>query len=139
MTLSSGEHEESTADTRPRRILVVDDNRDAAESLSELLELLGAEAHVAFDGQGALSGVEQHAPDLVLLDIGLPDIDGYEVARRIRARAGDASPLLVAVTGWGQEEDRKRARDAGFDHHMVKPADVELLEALLESLEPRTV
>ncbi len=134
MTISSAADGSGTG-TRARRILVVDDNRDAAESMSELLELLGAEAHVAYDGEGALSEVERHAPDVVLLDIGLPDIDGYEVARRIRARPDPVSPLLVAVTGWGHEDDRRRAREAGFDHHLVKPADVERLEALLSSLE----
>jgi signal transduction histidine kinase len=114
-----------------QRILVVDDNRDAAESLRMLLRLLGAETEVAFSGHEALAAVEKFRPAVVLLDLGMPDMDGYEVARRIRERAEFDHVTLIALTGWGQDEDRRRAQTAGFDHHLVKPADLSSLKALL--------
>jgi signal transduction histidine kinase len=117
-----------------QRILVVDDNRDAAESLSMLLELLGAEARVACSGFEALELFASYDPAVVLLDIGMPEMDGYQVARRIRADFPERRPVLVALTGWGQEEDRRRAKDAGFDHHLIKPADMAALQSLLTSL-----
>jgi PAS domain S-box-containing protein len=113
------------------RVLVVDDNRDAAISLAALLRTLGAHARSAHDGTEALDAYRDHLPDVVLLDIGMPGMDGYEVARRLRAIPSDRRPLLVALTGWGQEEDRQRAVDAGFDHHLVKPADLRALLAVL--------
>jgi CheY-like chemotaxis protein len=115
----------------PRRILVVDDNRDAAESLGVLLEHLGASVTVVHDGPAALAALEAHRPTAVLLDIGMPGMDGYEVARRMRARPGGAALLLIALTGWGQAQDQALSRQAGFDHHLVKPADIEQLQALL--------
>jgi CheY-like chemotaxis protein len=118
----------------PRRVLVVDDNRDAAESLAMLLEFLGTDVAIAHNGREALERFGDYRPSLVLLDIGMPEMDGYEVARAIRARETDTHTPLVALTGWGQEEDRRRARDAGFDHHLVKPADLEALQALLSTL-----
>jgi signal transduction histidine kinase/DNA-binding response OmpR family regulator len=118
------------------RVLVVDDNADAANSLGLLLELLGAEVQVAHDGPGALESFDACRPDLVLLDIGMPGMDGYQVARAIRSRPGGAAASLAALTGWGQEEDRRLTREAGFDHHLVKPADVGALETLLASLTP---
>jgi CheY-like chemotaxis protein len=114
-----------------RRILVVDDNRDAAESLGVLLEHLGASVTVVHDGPAALAALEAHRPTAVLLDIGMPGMDGYEVARRMRARPGGAALLLIALTGWGQAQDQALSRQAGFDHHLVKPADIEQLQALL--------
>jgi signal transduction histidine kinase len=117
----------------PKRILVVDDNRDAADTLGMLLGFLGADVQVAHDGRDALAAFEAHRPDVVLLDIAMPHLDGYEVARAIRSRAGGGVPL-VALTGWGQEEDRRRVREAGFDHHLVKPADLDALRSLLGSL-----
>jgi signal transduction histidine kinase/ActR/RegA family two-component response regulator len=119
----------------PQRILVVDDNRDSAESVAVLLELLGADVHMAYDGPSALAAIDDYRPDVVLMDIGLPGMDGYEVARRIRQRAELDRLTLIAITGWGQEEDRRRSRTAGFQHHLVKPADPVALQALLTSLD----
>jgi CheY-like chemotaxis protein len=116
------------------RILVVDDNLDSAESLGLLLETLGADVQVAHDGPSALELFSASHPSIVLLDIGMPDMDGYEVARTLRARYPATRSTLVALTGWGQEDDRRRARDAGFDHHLVKPAQMEALQKLLVSI-----
>jgi two-component system CheB/CheR fusion protein len=113
------------------RILVVDDNRDAVESLAMLLRLDGHEVRVAHDGPRALEAAAAFAPQVVLLDIGMPGMSGYEVARRLRADGGPACPLLVAMTGYGQDEDRRRSREAGFDHHLVKPVEFEVVLALL--------
>jgi len=118
----------------PRRILVVDDNRDAADSLGLLLKVLGAEVRVARDGAEALEAYSSYDPAVVLLDIGMPGMDGYEVARRIRAQSPGPRPTIVALTGWGQENDRREAREAGFDHHMVKPAEIGALKELLRSI-----
>ncbi|MDL2354225.1 MAG: ATP-binding protein [Pseudomonadota bacterium] len=115
----------------PRRVLVVDDNVDAAETMTMALDMLGYEARAAHDGASGLREAEQFAPHVVLLDIGLPDLNGYEVAGRIRRAAWGAGMVLVAATGWGQDADRQRARDAGFDRHMTKPIDFTLLQALL--------
>jgi PAS domain S-box-containing protein len=120
-----------------RRVLVVDDNRDAAESLGLLLELLGTEVQIAYDGPEALQRMDTYRPDVVLLDLGMPGMDGLEVARRIRQRPELHSPTLIALTGWGQEADRRRSREAGFDHHLIKPADIAVLKDLLLSLEER--
>jgi CheY-like chemotaxis protein/two-component sensor histidine kinase len=117
-----------------KRILVIDDNRDAGDSLAMILRILGVDVRVARGGPEGLIALESFDADIVLLDIGMPDMDGYEVARRIRARGNGHSPAIVAVTGWGQEQDRRRAREAGFDHHLVKPADLQALNALLSSL-----
>jgi len=116
-----------------RRVLVVDDNRDAAESLAMLLRHLGAEVTVAFNGPDALAAVAAHQPSIVLLDIGMPGMDGYEVARQIRAQPQWRDLTLIALTGWGQEDDRERSRQAGFDHHLIKPADMTALKSLLVS------
>lgn len=114
-----------------RRVLVVDDNHDAADSLAVLLQLLGAEAEVVYDGAAALHALERYRPAAILLDIGMPGIDGYEVAQRIRRDPRHAQVMLVAMTGWGQDGDRQRARDAGFDHHMTKPVELDALRGLL--------
>jgi CheY-like chemotaxis protein len=119
-----------------RRILVVDDNRDALESLARLLQLIGHEVYQAPDGLQALALAAEKQPDLVMLDIGMPGMDGYEVARRIRAEPWGQPMVLVAVTGWGQESDRRRSREAGFDSHWVKPLDAQKLAALLSTLPP---
>jgi CheY-like chemotaxis protein len=116
---------------RSRQILVVDDNEDAAEMLALVLRKRGFEVELAFDGEEALARVQEHPPEVVLLDIGLPGIDGYEVARRLRARASAEPMMLVAVTGYGQPADRQRSREAGFDHHLVKPVAMEKLLPLL--------
>jgi len=121
----------------PMRILVVDDNRDAAASLGMILEVLGAEVRVAHDGAEALDAFHASDPAVVLLDIGMPGMDGYEVARTLRACYPGRRPALVALTGWGQEEDRRRVRAAGFEHHLVKPAEIDILQALLMDIQRR--
>lgn len=115
-----------------RRIMVVDDNHDAADSLGSLLTELGAEVSVAHNGRDALELANRFLPDVVLLDIGMPGLDGYEVARQLRARPAFARTLLIALTGWGQDDDRRRSRVAGFDHHMVKPPNLEQLRNYLD-------
>jgi PAS domain S-box-containing protein len=117
-----------------RRVLIVDDNKDAAEWLATLLSLSGHDTHVALDGVEAVKAAERLAPDVVLLDIGLPRIDGYEVCRRIRQQPWGRDLVIVALTGWGQEEDRQKSREAGFNTHLVKPVDDEVLMNLLASL-----
>ena len=114
----------------PRRILVVDDNRDAAETLAALLSQLGATVEVVHSGRAALTAVDEFEPDAVLLDIGMPEMDGYEVARRIRATRSSRI-LLIALTGWGQDQDYRQSRAAGVDHHLVKPPDIYKLRELL--------
>jgi PAS domain S-box-containing protein len=118
-----------------RRILVVDDNRDAAMSMSMLLRVLGSDVRVAFNGADALTAMAEYKPAIVLLDIGMPGMDGYEVARRIREAPEFKEVTLIALTGWGQEEDRRRTQSAGFNHHLTKPADINVLETLLVSLQ----
>ena len=117
-----------------RRILVVDDNVDAADSLGELLEMLGNEVCTANDGEAGVAVAAQFRPDVVLMDIGMPKLNGYEAARRIRQQPWGRGMVLVALTGWGQEEDRKKSGDAGFDHHLVKPVDIDALMKLMSSL-----
>jgi CheY-like chemotaxis protein len=118
---------------RRRRILVVDDNRDAALSLTLLLQTFRHTTRVAFDGAQAMEMVADFHPEVVLLDIGLPHMNGYEVARRLR-HGSDSAPLtLIALTGWGQEDDRRKAKDAGFDYHFTKPVDIDALITLLET------
>jgi DNA-binding response OmpR family regulator len=120
----------------PRRILVVDDNADAADSLGMLLEVRGDEVRIAYDGLEALEAEDEFKPEVVLLDIGMPKVSGYDVARRIRESRG-TGVLIVAITGWGQEDDRLRAREAGFNHHFTKPVDFEMLLALIDREAPR--
>jgi CheY-like chemotaxis protein len=117
-----------------RRILIVDDNEDGADSLAMLLQLGGHETHIAHDGLEAVGAAERLRPDAVLLDIGLPKLNGYEVCRRIREQPWGKDLVLMAVTGWGQEEDRHRSRAAGFNTHIVKPVDPEAVMKLLASL-----
>jgi PAS domain S-box-containing protein len=114
-----------------RRILVVDDNLDSAESLVMLLTLMGNEVHTAHDGLEAVAVAASTRPDVILMDLGLPNLNGYEAARRIREQSGSSDMVLVALTGWGQEDDRRRSKEAGFDHHLTKPVDLDVLQQLL--------
>jgi two-component system, chemotaxis family, CheB/CheR fusion protein len=126
-----------SATLAPRRILLVDDNRDVADSLATLLQFLGADVHLVNDGPSALESLSIFKPHVVLLDIGMPEMNGYEVARQIRQQHEFRGVPLVALTGWGQEEDRRRTTEAGFQHHLVKPVALDTLQALLLSLEGR--
>jgi CheY-like chemotaxis protein/two-component sensor histidine kinase len=119
-----------------QRILIVDDNADAADALDALLRSLGHETRVAYDGPQALKAAQDFRPDTVLLDIGLPGLSGYEVARRLRELKGNETTKIIAVTGWGQEGDRALSREAGFDVHLVKPVDEAVLRDILESQGP---
>jgi CheY-like chemotaxis protein len=115
----------------PRSILVVDDNRDAATSMTMLLRSVGCQVETANCGLSALAAVSKHRPEVVLLDIGMPDMDGFEVARRIRAEAYGRDMTLIALTGWGEPVDRARSAESGFDHHLLKPVDFDALCELL--------
>jgi len=117
-----------------RRILIVDDNRDSANSLATLLKIMGNETRTAYDGQAAVEAAGAFRPDVMLLDIGLPKLNGYEACRAIREAPWGRDIVLIAVTGWGQDEDRRRSRDAGFDHHFVKPVSPKELTQLLSEL-----
>jgi two-component system CheB/CheR fusion protein len=114
-----------------RSILVVDDNRDSAESLAMVLGVHGHHVETRGDGPSALVAVRERRPDVVVLDIGLPQMDGYEVARQLRAMPGGQEMVLIALTGYGQSEDKQRSLDAGFNYHLVKPVDPGILEKLI--------
>jgi len=114
-----------------RRVLVADDNRDAADSLAFMLRAGGHEVRIAYDGQQALDLAETFRPSLALIDIGMPRMNGYDCARRMRGQPHGQDMTLIALTGWGQPDDRRRSLNAGFDHHLVKPVDPSLLERLL--------
>jgi two-component system CheB/CheR fusion protein len=116
------------------RLLVVDDNKDSVDSLSTLLRLMGNDVFQAYDGVEAVEAVHSHRPDIVLLDVGLPGRNGYEAARLIRGESWGQDVVLIALTGWGQEQDRKRSREAGFDHHLVKPVDPKALMKLVADI-----
>jgi signal transduction histidine kinase len=122
------------AELHQQRVLVVDDNHDAADSLGMLVKFLGADAYVVYDGPSALKALPVYRPAIVFLDIGMPGMDGHEVARCLRQRPEFQEVILVALTGWGQEEDRRRSKVAGFDHHLVKPANAEAIQALLAAV-----
>jgi signal transduction histidine kinase len=121
-----------------RRILVVDDNQDAAECLAELLRIKGHDVRTAHDGLAAVDAAQVFRPAVVLMDLGMPGLNGYDAASRIRESHG-GSVLLIAVTGWGQEDDRRRSREAGFSHHLIKPVDPDALDALLGEVSPHSV
>ncbi len=129
---------EETAFIPHRRILIVDDNRDGADSLALMLRLLGNRVQMAYDGIEAVQAAEGFRPDVVLLDIGLPRLNGYEACRRIREQPWSKDMVLIAVTGWGQDEDKRRSLEAGFNFHMVKPVDPTDLEKLLAGLQAAT-
>jgi CheY-like chemotaxis protein len=116
------------------RLLIVDDNQDAANSLAMLLKLQGHEVRVAHSGPAALEITKGYTPDVVFLDIGMPGMDGYEVARRLRQQPGLENVVLAALTGWGQKEDRRRTAEAGFNHHLVKPPEPKAVEGVLAEL-----
>jgi CheY-like chemotaxis protein len=131
---------EATTSTAPavatagrRRILIVDDNRDSAESLATLLTMTGNETITAHDGEAAVAAAERHRPDIILLDIGLPKMNGYDVCRHLRRQPWGRDILTVALTGWGQEADRRRSRESGFDGHLVKPVDYDALLHLIHA------
>jgi CheY-like chemotaxis protein len=117
----------------PLRVLVADDNVDAADTLAHLLRMAGHEVRVAHDGEEAMRIAAQFQPALAFLDIGMPRMDGYQAARALRALPGMQEVRLVALTGWGAEDDRARSRAAGFDHHLLKPAFPEQIHAILAS------
>jgi CheY-like chemotaxis protein len=116
---------------QPLRILIVDDNRDSADMLATLLTFSGHETFIANDGLEAVDRAANLRPDVIVMDIGLPGLNGYDAARRIRELQCDTQPVLVALTGWGQDGDRRRSESAGFDAHLVKPLDDRLLDKLL--------
>jgi CheY-like chemotaxis protein len=118
------------------RILVVDDNVDAAESMAMLLRLWGHEVRVGYTASSALAEAPAFQPQIILLDIGLPRISGYDVAREIRQQAAFRHTILIAITGYGQEEDQRRSQEAGFDYHLTKPVDPNKLETLLSAIAP---
>jgi CheY-like chemotaxis protein len=137
--MTSSQMKSAADNKRPYRALIVDDGIDAAVSLSLLLELDGHTTALAHDGVAALKAAVEFNPDIVLLDLGLPGMDGYEVARAIRRQPELGNPLLVAVTGWDAPEDRLRAKQAGFDEHLTKPVDISMIELLLTNLPKRRV
>jgi CheY-like chemotaxis protein len=126
--------EEEVVDVARRRIVIVDDLKDSADSLAMFLKVMGHEVHIAYDGEDAILAAERLTPDVVLLDLGMPKMNGYEACRRIRQQPWGRRMLLVAMTGWGQEDDRRRTLEAGFDHHLVKPVEPREILRLLASL-----
>jgi CheY-like chemotaxis protein len=124
------------ASSMKRQILVVDDNCDAAESLAAVLEFMGNKTRWTHDGSEALRVAAESTPEVMLIDIGMPGMNGYELARAVRSKPWGTEVVLIALTGWGQDDDRRQAREAGFDAHILKPADPTELERLLQSLMP---
>jgi CheY-like chemotaxis protein/two-component sensor histidine kinase len=134
----ASEVEVGSAGTHQRlRILVVDDNRDSADSLATLLGITGNETRVAYEGPAAVAATDEFRPDLVLLDLGMPEVDGFETCRRLRQLESCKQAIIVALTGWGQPHDRGASRQAGFDHHLVKPVDPAALGKVLAELTAR--
>ena len=138
ITMPACERRETLVPTRPPgvprvdcRVLIVDDNQDAANTMAMLVEALGGSAAIAHDAASGLQGIAESAPDVVFLDIGMPGIDGYETCRQMRRRPSDKATAIIAVTGWGQPQDKQRALDAGFDGHLTKPVEMEALAAVL--------
>ena len=116
------------------RVLVVDDHADYAESTAMVLRAYGHQPEIARDGPAALTAARLHPPDVVLLDIALPRMNGWELAKRIKEQAGETTPVLIAITGWGREEDHRHSAESGIDCHLTKPVDLEALDALLQRL-----
>jgi two-component system CheB/CheR fusion protein len=117
-------------------VLVVDDNVDAANSMATVLQLFGHRVHCVYDGPSALAAADSFKPDVIVLDIGLPGMDGYQVAKRLRERAMFSNTPIIAVTGYGQDEDRAHSRAAGFTEHLAKPVDPELLHRIVLDRQP---
>jgi CheY-like chemotaxis protein len=134
LTPGPGPSTQSETRTQPLRVLIADDDRDGALTLSTLLEIEGHEVRAVHGGQEALDAAREFRPDVVLLDIGMPKITGYEAARRLRLRYGNDCPVLIAITGWKQASDKILASLAGFDHHVAKPYEPAQLIALLSKL-----
>ncbi|HEY8125502.1 MAG TPA: response regulator [Methylocystis sp.] len=124
-------NEFSVATPSARRVLVIDDDRDVADSLAMLLNLMGCDVRTAYSGAVGISLMSDFHPRIVFLDLGMPEMNGYETARRIRSEPAGQKAQLVALTGWGQDVDRRRTREAGFDRHLVKPADIDILEEIV--------
>ncbi len=124
----------SAPPTTGLKVLVVEDNRDAAEVLATVVGLWGHEVRTAFDAPAALHMLDGWKPDVILSDLGLPRMDGYELARRLREPGARCGAVLIALSGYGRDEDKRAARDAGFDHHFVKPPDLQMLADLLEQI-----
>ncbi len=135
---STGQKDHSKPGYTPRRILIVDDNQDASDILVLMLSRLGHIARAEYDGRAAIKTAAEFHPEVILLDIGLPGLNGYEVARYLRAQPDGHRVVLIAATGWGQDEDKKRAHDAGFNFHMTKPLEPEALRKLLAELPTTT-
>jgi CheY-like chemotaxis protein len=129
--ISPADGDTPAASSAKRRILIVDDNKDSADSLALLLEITGNKTYMAHDGVEAFEAIEKHRPEVVLLDIGLPKLDGHEVCRRVREQPWGKDIMVIALTGWGQEDDRRRSEEAGFNGHLVKPVDYDKLLELL--------
>ena len=127
----------SDSDAPKLKVLVADDNRDGADGFAMLLDLLGHEVRTAYSGKQALAAAEEFRPQLVMMDIGMPEMDGYEVARHIRQQPWGRDMVLVAITGWGQDEDRLRAEAAGFDHHRAKPVELDALDPIVAQARKR--
>jgi two-component system CheB/CheR fusion protein len=134
MTTASAATDDARPISEPLRVLIVDDNKDAAEMLVTLLQLSGHDVHAVHDGEAAVAAAASVEPDVILLDIGLPKLNGYEAAKRIRAQQGHRKMVIVALTGWGQDADRRRSADSGFDAHWVKPVDDQKLDRFLADL-----
>jgi CheY-like chemotaxis protein/two-component sensor histidine kinase len=128
----------TTTQPRPRRVLVVDDNKDSADSLFMLLKIAGHEVKTAYDGLQAIAVAEQFRPEVILLDIGMPEMNGYDTCRYIRQQEWGKHIIIAALTGWGQEEDKRKSMEAGFNFHLVKPASLETLMPLLAEIPGKT-
>jgi len=128
------EEEEAAPPIRPFRILIVDDNRDAADSMALALHYAGHEVATAYDGAEGIERASVFEPDVVLLDLGMPGLNGFEIARRVRQQPWGGTPALIALTGWGQEQDRRRTKEAGFDAHLTKPVSASELLKTLEAV-----
>jgi CheY-like chemotaxis protein len=131
MTISPDTTAPSDAPASGKQVMIVDDNRDAADSLQMLFEVYGYRAACAYDGASALAAVRAATPDIVVMDLGMPGMDGYQTARAMRALPGGDAIVLIALTGWGHEDAREKTAGAGFDHHIVKPVNFETLRSWL--------